>query len=163
MFLHHEGALKEVDFVPCESEDLAQDYQVVRVRGRLMIAAVKTPPDIQNAFRHLIEKVSCPYGTFQLANSDVFFVHTWRQKQSGGFGQTGWATQDCFGTEEDEEECIVTNVERDQVKTVKDLWKYVRSPEEEEDEDDGFGVVDDKKKKKKKESKVVEKVGQLVF
>ena len=92
-----------------------------------------------------------------MSNSNVFFVHTWRQK-TAGFGQTGWAqATDCF-QHEDEEECIVTNVDHDKVKTIRDLWQYVRS-EEDEEKDDGFGVEDpNKKKQKQKEKKVEEKV-----
>ena len=124
-----------------------------------------------NSFKHLIEKVSCPYGTFQLENSDVFFIHTFVSNQKPN---TGWVAGDQFDEDDSyDEDCIVTNLEdlaidinpnsedhsdnddsldRDlsRIKPVDELWSLIK---EDEEEDDGFGIpnhdANDKKTKKK--------------
>ena len=93
-------------------------------------------------------QVSCPYGTFRLCRSDVFFLHVMQPSRRGS---GGWASDEINEVEE-EEECRVTNVDED-ARTVADLWRYVRE-EEEEEEDDGFGPVSNNKKKKKPASAV---------
>ena len=51
------------------------------MRGGLTLVSLQTESDLQVAFKHLIEKVSCPYGTFRLEDSDVFFIHVWETKR----------------------------------------------------------------------------------
>lgn len=87
--------------------------------------------------------MSCPYGTFRLENSDVFFLHLWESLRKPA---RGWTGDDIM--QEDEEQCHVTNVD-DQALVVRDLWRFVRS---DDDQDDGFGPVKEKRK-------IVEKVG----
>lgn len=52
-----QGQLVEVDLVEVSSDEIDAQCQVIRVCGNLTLCALKTQADIQNAFKHLIEKV----------------------------------------------------------------------------------------------------------
>jgi len=124
------------------------------------VVSLQNETDLQSAFRHLMEKVSCPYGAFKLDNSDCIFLHIWETKRKIGgsdFGDNtkhGWSGAEIV--EEDEEKAFVTNLDEN-AEIVSDLWNQVRD-EEEEEEDDGFGPVAsvEAKKKKKKGGQVKE-------
>ena len=83
------GTLTKVEIKPLTRQEIEKEVTIIRVRGNLEIngACAQNESEISNAFKHLIEKVSCPYGTFQLENSDVFFIHTFVQNQKPN---TGW-------------------------------------------------------------------------
>ncbi len=81
VFLQTEGRLEEVPLQVAEPGEFEKECQVVRVRGGLTLVSLQTESDLQVAFKHLIEKVSCPYGTFRLEDSDVFFIHVWETKR----------------------------------------------------------------------------------
>ncbi|QQP38567.1 Uncharacterized protein FKW44_019174 [Caligus rogercresseyi] len=135
----------------------------VRVRGSLQIMCTADEEDITNSFRHLINKVTCPYGSFRLTNSNVLFLHYWRN----GVLSTdqGWTvnSSDFFSTEEDgEEEGVkVTNVKDVESKEVTELWKYVQNQEgadfEESDGDDGDEYIPEALKAKAKKKKNAKK------
>lgn len=146
-FVIREGELVAVQQLEeVDSEELLKSEAVaLRVRGTLNLTSGQNENDLHIAFKHLIEKVSCPYGSFRLCHSDVFFLHVMHFGRKGGNG-AGWASEDLAAVE-DEEECRVTNIDED-TRFVGDLWRYVREADEEkEDEDDGFGPVVSPKEK----------------
>ena len=49
---------------------------MVRLRGTLDFLAQANEKDIISWVKHSIEKVSCPYGSFKLDKSDVYFLHS---------------------------------------------------------------------------------------
>ena len=103
------GNLLQVDVKLLSREEIEKETVIIRVRGDLTVTCAQTEAEISNAFKHLIEKVSCPYGTFQLEQSDVFFIHTFVSNHKPN---TGWVAGDQF--EEDDsydEDCIVTNLD----------------------------------------------------
>ena len=115
-----------------EVEEMSQqEYSslvtVVRVRGRLQLECGLTASEVSNAFRHLIEKVSCPYGSFMLEGGRVIFLHKFMERRPS----RGWT-----GTVEqaDEEDCILVGVEEKDV-AVSQLWQFTQQLEE----DDGWG------------------------
>ena len=55
--LHSEGELKDVTPVLKTEAELLEDVQLIRVRGNLHVETGQNEMDLQNAFRHLIEKV----------------------------------------------------------------------------------------------------------
>ena len=55
--LHSEGELKDVTPVLKSEAELLEDVQLIRVRGNLHVETGQNEMDLQNAFRHLIEKV----------------------------------------------------------------------------------------------------------
>ena len=165
------GTLTSVEIKPLSRQEIEKETTIIRVRGNLEIngACVQNESEISNAFKHLIEKVSCPYGTFQLENSDVFYIHTFVQNKKTN---TGWVASDQF--EEDDtydEDCIVTNLESlsidavsneknddsededgediSRTKSINELWGLIKQKEE---EDDGFGVTIDGAKNKAKKN-----------
>jgi len=109
---------------------------VIRVRGKLELNCGLNASEVSNAFRHLIEKVSCPYGNFVLEGGQVIFLHKFMERRPS----RGWT-----GTMEqtDEEDCVLVGLEDKNVK-VEELWEYTQV----EEEDDGWGGAKDKKKKK---------------
>jgi hypothetical protein len=165
------GNLIPVEVKILSREEIEKETVMIRVRGTLNVTCAQNEAEISNAFKHLIEKVSCPYGTFQLEQSDVFYIHTFVTNHKPN---TGWVAGEQF--EEDDsydEDCIVTNLddlnidekiketsddsedEDEQVdisrtKSVEELWSLIK---EDEEEDDGFGLPNssgnDKKLKKK--------------
>lgn len=151
-YVHSEGGLCDVEVEPMSSETLAQHTVTIRVRGQLQVLCGQTDQDIANGFKHLVEKVSSPYGTFRLEKSDVFFLHTFAPANKPS---NGWTTESF--KEGYTEECKVSNLneldesgqlDEEQLSskyTVDDMWKLIK---DDEDEDDGFGVAGMKKKKK---------------
>ena len=171
-YVHGDGGnLLSVQIKPLTQEEIEKEIVIIRVRGNLDITCAQNETEMANSFKHLIEKVSCPYGTFQLENSDVFFIHTFVSNQKPN---TGWVAGDQFDEDDSyDEDCIVTNLEdlaidinpnsedhsdnddssdRDlsRIKPVDELWSLIK---EDEEEDDGFGIpnhdANDKKTKKK--------------
>ena len=114
---------------------------VIRVKGRLELNCGQTNSEVSNAFRHLIEKVSCPYGSFMLEGGRVFFLHKFVERRPSK-GWTGVVEQ------QDEEDCLLVGIEDKEVK-VSDLWQYTA----EEREDDGWGEVKTNKQKGKVQPK----------
>lgn len=108
-------------------EEYASMVTLIRVKGRLEVNAGQTTSEISNAFRHLIEKVSCPYGSFLLEGGRVVFLHRFLEKKPA----KGW-TSTVEHTEE--EDCFIVGVE-EQGLTVSELWEYTVP----EVEDDGWG------------------------
>ena len=173
-YVHGEGGeLIPVTIKPLKQEEIEKEIVVIRVKGSLDITCAQNETEMSSAFKHLIEKVSCPYGTFQLENSDVFFIHTFVSTHKPN---TGWVSGDQFDEDDSyDEDCIVTNLhdltlddsikgasenesdnEDEQIdvsrtKSVDELWRLLK---EDEEEDDGFGIPNagavDKKPKKKK-------------
>jgi len=159
------GNLTKVEIKSLTREEIEKEITIIRVRGNLEVTCAQNETEISNAFKHLIEKVSCPYGTFQLENSDVFFIHTFVPKPKSNIG---WVAGEQFEEEDAyDEDCIVTNLEaltiddapndddsddEDQVdisrtKSINELWKLKK---QEEEEDDGFGLAVDSAKNKSK-------------
>lgn len=160
--LFTEGRLEPVEHKVVNDEEIAEHVQIIRVRGNVSMVSLLTEQDLFGAMRHLMEKVkfvvsfhssnhmnvinifqvSCPFGSFRMENSDVFFLHVWEARKK--FATAGWTGMQAF--EEDVEQCYVTNID-EKAKTVTDLWRFVQDDEE----DDGFGVVKEKKKVVEKE------------
>ena len=159
------GNLTKVEIKSLTREEIEKEITIIRVRGNLEVTCAQNETEISNAFKHLIEKVSCPYGTFQLENSDVFFIHTFVPKPKSNIG---WVAGEQFEEEDAyDEDCIVTNLEalaiddtpndddsddEDQLdisrtKSINELWKLKK---QEEEEDDGFGLPADSGKNKSK-------------
>ena len=82
---------------------------------------------VGNAFRHLIEKVSCPYGSFKLEGDRLVFLHKFIEKSPG----RGWTST---VEQKEEEDCLIAGLEDPDAK-VGDLWVWT----EQEEENDGFG------------------------
>ena len=93
------GNLTKVEIKSLTREEIEKEITIIRVRGNLEVTCAQNETEISNAFKHLIEKVSCPYGTFQLENSDVFFIHTFVPKPKSNIG---WVAGEQF----EEEECL---------------------------------------------------------
>ena len=159
------GNLIKVEIKSLTREEIEKEITIIRVRGNLEVTCAQNETEISNAFKHLIEKVSCPYGTFQLENSDVFFIHTFVPKPKSN---TGWVAGEQFEEEDAyDEDCIVTNLEAlaiddapndddsddedpvdtSRTKSINELWKLKK---QEEEEDDGFGFAADSAKNKSK-------------
>ena len=163
------GNLTKVEIKPISRAEIEKEITIIRVRGNLEVTCAQNETEISNAFKHLIEKVSCPYGTFQLEKSDVFFIHTFVPKHKAN---TGWVAGDQF--EEDDtydEDCIVTSLDAlsldesqheasndddsddedcediSRTKSINELWQLIK---QEEEEDDGFGLPQDGAKNKSK-------------
>ena len=100
---------------------------LVRVKGKLELNCGQTNSEVSNAFRHLIEKVSCPYGSFMLEGGRVFFLHKFVERRPSK-GWTGMVEQ------QDEEDCLLVGVEDKDIK-VSELWQFTGQ----EEEDDGWG------------------------
>ena len=171
------GNLLPVQVKLLTREQIEKETVVIRVRGNLNVTCAQTEAEISNAFKHLIEKVSCPYGTFQLEQSDVFFIHTFVTNHKPN---TGWVAGDQFDEDDSyDEDCIVTNLDElkidaeirepinennsddedvqediSRTKSVEELWRLLK---EDEEEDDGFGLPNsgDKDKKQKKKLHLV--------
>ena len=92
-----QGNLTKVEIKSLTREEIEKEITIIRVRGNLEVTCAQNETEISNAFKHLIEKVSCPYGTFQLENSDVFFIHTFVPKPKSN---TGWVAGEQFEEEE---------------------------------------------------------------
>ena len=171
------GHLLPLEIKSLSHEEIEKELVIIRVRGNLNITCAQNEIEISNSFKHLIEKVSCPYGTFQLEGSDVFFIHTFVTNPKSN---TGWVAGDQFDEDDTyDEDCIVTNLDSltiDDIKVasnegdsddeelidisrskpVDELWKLLK---EEEEEDDGFGLPGGNSinKKNKKKPVVVKK------
>ena len=159
-YVHGEGGeLVPVEIKPLKDDEIEREITVIRVRGNLDVTCAQNETEMSSAFKHLIEKVSCPYGTFQLENSDVFFIHTFVSNHKPN---TGWVSGDQFDEDDSyDEDCIVTNlndltieddtkktsndiesdneeekVDVSRTKSINELWKLIQ----EDEEDDGFGI-----------------------
>ena len=106
---------------------------IIRVKGKLELNCGQTNSEVSNAFRHLIEKVSCPYGSFMLEGGRVFFLHKFVERRPSK-GWTGVVEQ------QDEEDCLLVGVEEKDIK-VSELWQFTGQEEEEDD----WGVANSKK------------------
>jgi len=109
---------------------------VIRVRGKLELNCGMTDSEVSNAFRHLIEKVSSPYGSFMLEAGRVFFLHKFIERRPS----KGWVG-DVDKT--DEEDCVIVGVEdMDRDFPVSGLWQYTAPLIK----DDGWGAGEKKVK-----------------
>lgn len=175
-YLMHEGKLVEYPVLPISPMELEMRHiTTIRVKGKVNLECMLTGPDIANAFQHVIEKVASPYGSFQMEDSNLHFLHTLEAKSNAS---TGWVTS---GTEEFNKEasfvegCVVTNLddlglkghippEVDILKAVPidNLWKAQKDPQEEEEED-GFGVPGAPAEKPKRPADVIIKRQSMNF
>jgi len=128
------GERIEIDTIT--EEDFSRLVTMIRVKGMLEVNAGQTTSEISNAFRHLIEKVSCPYGSFLLEGGRVVFLHRFLESKPG----RGWTST---VEQKEEEDCWIVGVEDQSIK-VSELWELTIA----EEEDDGWG------NSKKKTSKV---------
>jgi len=156
-YLMHEGKLVEYPvkaITPYQLE--TQHITTVRIRGKVNLQCALSAAEITTAFQHLIEKVSSPYGSFQLEGTNLHFLHTLERKN---VASVGWVTGgDDFNRETTfEEDCMVTNLHElgigDDVdikaQNIDQLWRAQSAASlDGEDKDDGFGVPVEIKKKK---------------
>ena len=150
--LTDEGTKNDLEYQAIELSELEKFVTTIRLRGKLELLSSTSEREIISWIQHTIEKVSCPYGSFRLQNSDVFFLHSFEPVMKGN---TGWTATESF-KQEFTEECHVSNIdsidpemsneEIAETYTIVDLWKCV---EDEDDFDDGFGTADAKKKQKR--------------
>jgi len=161
-YLMHEGQMVEYPVKPITPYQLeTQHITTVRIRGKVNLECIVSPAEITTAFQHLIEKVSSPYGSFQLEGTNLHFLHTLEKKNTAS---VGWVTGgDDFNRETTfEEDCMVTNLHElglgDDVDikaaNIDQLWRAQKEPEE---EDDGFGVAGADLKKTKKKDVIVKR------
>ena len=118
---------EEVAVEAISEDEYAAMVTVIRVKGRLEVNAGQTTSEISNAFRHLIEKVSCPYGSFILEAGRVVFLHRFLEKKPA----KGWTS---VVEHKEEEDCFIVGVD-DQDMKISELWEYTVA----EEEDDGWG------------------------
>ena len=88
-----EGEFQAVKHEIIESNEINEHITTIRLRGKLELFASANERDIVSWIRHTIEKVSCPYGTFKMDRSDVFFLHTFAPVKRSA---TGWTATDLF-------------------------------------------------------------------
>ena len=74
--VYSEGEFKKISYSSIEQSDIYENLTVVRLRGTLDFLAQANEKDIISWVKHSIEKVSCPYGSFKLDKSDVYFLHS---------------------------------------------------------------------------------------
>ena len=74
--VYSEGEFKKISYSSIEQSDIYENLTVVRLRGTLDFMAQANEKDIISWVKHSIEKVSCPYGSFKLDKSDVYFLHS---------------------------------------------------------------------------------------
>lgn len=110
----------------------------IRVRGKLDLTCGFTKFELALGFKHLIEKVTCPYGSYVMEGGQVVFLHKFVEK---GPGQ-GWAKSPGEAPHQLEEDCVLVGPV-DEDNCVEDLWQFTQPPET----DDGFGGKTDKVKK----------------
>lgn len=132
-------SLTEVKVESISQSEYANLVTIIRIRGKLELNCGKSTSEISNAFRHLIEKTSSPYGGFMLEGGRVMFLHKFMERRPSR-GWTGHMEQ------ADEEDCVIVGVE-DKNMTVSQLWPYT----EPEQEDDGWGGEGKKAKTKVKD------------
>jgi len=130
--------MEEVVAEQMGQEQLEAETTLVRVRGRLNVVCAQNEGELANAFRHLIEKVSCPYGSFLMPGSKVALLHKFVDVAPS----SGWTSG--MMEDEEKEECVIVGVE-DPEATVDSLWSHIGNNEE---EDDGWGGPVGKTKKK---------------
>jgi len=118
---------EEVVVETISEEELGNMVTLIRVKGKLELNCGQTSSEISNAFKHLIEKISCPYGSFLLEGGRVVFLHRFLEKGPG----KGWTST---VEHQEEEDCFIVGVE-DQGLTVEQLWQYTAQ----EEVDDGWG------------------------
>ena len=133
------GEEAKVEVGEVTGEELANMVTLIRVRGYLEVNCGMTQQEVGNAFRHLIEKVSCPYGSFKLEGDRLVFLHKFIEKSPG----RGWTST---VEQKEEEDCLIAGLEDPDVK-VGDLWGFTQA----EEESDGFGGSSKKPEIKPKE------------
>ena len=121
------GEEAKVEVGEVTGEELANMVTLIRVRGYLEVNCGMTQQEVGNAFRHLIEKVSCPYGSFKLEGDRLVFLHKFIEKSPG----RGWTST---VEQKEEEDCLIAGLEDLDAK-VGDLWGFTQA----EEESDGFG------------------------
>ena len=110
---------------------------LVRVRGRLELQCGQTASEVSNAFRHLIEKVSCPYGAFQLEGGRLVYLHKFLDRPAG----RGWTREAGQEAGQETEDCYLVGAEPNT--TVAELWALTAPVQEE----DGWGAEQTKQVK----------------
>lgn len=127
--LGKEGSV-QVEVGCISPSELSSLVTLVRVQGAIELNCGLTQTEVSNSFRHLIEKVSCPYGSFVLEGCRLVFLHKFLDKPPS----KGWTS-----TEEhkEEEDCVIAGLEEQEAKevTVGQLWQYTQV----EEQSDGFG------------------------
>jgi len=136
---------KEDELIPAKLETISenefkQKTTTIRVRAKLDLTCGFTQKEIATGFKHLIEKVICPYGSYVMEGNQVMFLHSFVEKSP----TQGWAkSPGDVGPQEEEEDCQIVGIADAEDVTVDELWQYT----DVEEEDDGFGSKGDKKKK----------------
>jgi len=95
-----------------------------------------TKEEIAASFKHLIEKVTCPYGTYTMEGDQVVILHKFIEKELG----TGWADSATDLQSKYDENCVVIGPVNEN-DPVEKLWKYSEPVQQK----DGFGVQEKKK------------------
>ena len=126
--LSHGGQTEALTVEVISQQEYLSLVTIVRIKGKLELNCGQTNSEVSNAFRHLIEKVSCPYGSFMLEGGRVFLLHKFVERRPSK-GWTGMVEQ------QDEEDCLLVGVEDKDIK-VSELWQFTAQ----EEEDDGWGV-----------------------
>lgn len=172
--LMHEGKLVEYPILPISPVELEMRHiTTIRIKGKITLESMLTGPDISNAFQHIIEKVASPYGTFQMEDTNLHFLHTLEAKSNASAGWVTSGTEDFKQEVSFVEDTVVTNIEDlglaglippevDIVKAVPidNLWKAQMEPEE---EDDGYGVPEAEEKKPKRPKDMIVKRQSMNF
>jgi len=135
-FRFTQGKLVECPLEVITEKELQDKTVTIRVRGALDMTCGFTKDEIALASKHLIEKVTCPYGTYVMEGGKVIILHKFMEKALG----TGWTST--TGYQEEEEDCQIVG-DLAENSCVEDLWQLTQ----EEEEDDGYGAKPKKEKK----------------
>jgi len=126
---------EEVSIVNITREELSQLVTLVRIKGQVELNAGFSVEEVGAAFRHLIEKVSCPYGSFVLEGGRLVFLHKFLEGKPG----KGWTSLE---EQKDVEDCLIIGADKEGL-LIEQLWEFTEKLEE----DDGWGNKNIKKKK----------------
>lgn len=119
-------------------EELWKKLTLIRVKANLVLNSGFSDVEMGAAFRHLIEKVSCPYGSFVMEGEQLIFLHKFLTKEP----VRGWTKGD-ESADKEEEDCLIVGLEEDSSSlNVEDLWQFTQQ----EEEDDWGGKSNQKKK-----------------
>jgi len=140
-FIVVDGALKPAEIEIVKEEFLEKETVLIRVRGKIDLTCGFTKTEISLQFKHLIEKVTCPYGTYTMEGDQVAILHKFMEKQPG----KGWADSDKEIKSQIDEDCVIVGPvgEND---PVEELWKHCEPVQQ----DDGFGTQKKKVARKDK-------------
>ena len=86
-FRWQDGTLSPLNLSVITENQYKSKIVTIRVLGSLDLTCGLTKVELALGFKHLIEKVTCPYGTYVMEGGQVIFLHKFVEK---GPGQ-GWA------------------------------------------------------------------------